>query len=56
MKKIVLLTVLSLLGSLAMSCDNDGMDSPYLYATDDGFTPVTPPPPPPPPDGGYTKP
>lgn len=26
------------------------------YATDDGYTPITPPPPPPPPGGGYTNP
>ncbi|WP_154657779.1 hypothetical protein [Flavobacterium subsaxonicum] len=54
MKKIVLLAALSLLGSIAMSCDNESVsdtNNPDSYAdgfsTDDGLIPIPPPPPPP---------
>ena len=57
MKKTVLLAVITLLGSIAMSCDNESVgdnSSSDSYAdggfsTDDGFVPPIPPPPPPPP-------
>lgn len=64
MKKTVLLAAIALLGSIAMSCDNDSVNdknNPESYedglSTDDGSIPIPPPPPTPttppkPPKGG----
>jgi len=58
MKKIVLLTAFTLLGSVLVSCDNENFNSDGqldTFATDDGLIPPKPPvltptlPPPPPP-------